>query len=255
MATAYCPHCLKKIPILKRLKKSCPFCFKPFRRRSGAQDRSLIGQWLEDRTSIFWFLLFLLMTLLAAMIMQLSGYPDLLRFIDSRSFWYVVTLIYASIFASIVGRIYYPLLWGAPKILRRERIAIRQYRILTSVGLIIGVPFAMLFTGVRDVWSRFPATVYLITVPVAILWAYHALTLSEEEYEDERFWTFMQEMGAQDRLEHRHNAYFVLVGLPIAALIFYYFSTHHWLYRMLKESTESGIISMFRELYHRTRLH
>ncbi|RPH93392.1 hypothetical protein EHM69_10395 [candidate division KSB1 bacterium] len=248
----HCPHCLKKIPWRKRWKPRCPFCFKTYRRRSGMKDRSLIGQWLEDRNIAFWFFQFLLLTILAAITMQLSGYPDLIRFIDARPVWFAISIWWAAMYMSVIGRIYFPLLVGAPKILRRERAVIKHYQRLTTIGLIIGIPFALLFVGLRDVWLRFPGTVFLLFIPVSLFWAYQALTLTDVDYEDERVFTFLQELGAQDRLEHRHQAYFVMIGLPLAGLLFYYFMTHHWLADAIRESTESGILAMFRELWQRT---
>ncbi|MBU0508971.1 hypothetical protein KKH27_09075 [bacterium] len=253
LAPSRCPHCLRKISFRKRFKTRCPHCFKPTRRRSGIQDRSLIGQWLEDRSTNFWFFLLMVILGILAVTMQILGQPDLVHFIDRRTFWFVVTVYYAAMFAAIIGRIYFPLLLAAPRILRRERETIRQYKNLTTWGLIIGVVFALLVVGINDVWSRFPATVFLMFMPVAILWSYQALTLTDTEYEDERVWTFLHELGAQDRLEHRHHAYFVLVGLPLSALMFSYFVTHPVLAHMIQGSSESGILAMLADAYNRVR--
>jgi hypothetical protein len=255
MAPKRCPHCFKKVPLRKRLRAKCPHCFQPFRRRSGLQERSAIGLWLEDRTTTFWFLVLLLLFVIAAMVLQVFGQPDLLNFIDQRTFWFIVTLLYAAMMLSIVGRIYFPLLLGAPRILRRERSVIRQYRNLTTAGLIIGIPFAILIVGVHDVWSRLPGTIFLITIPMALLWAYQALTLTEEEYEDERVWSYLQELGAQDRLEHRHHAYFVLFAIPLSTLLFFYFLNHPIIAHAIMRSQESGLLAMLRDAWHRTAVH
>jgi len=255
MAPKRCPHCFKKVPLRKRLRTKCPHCLKAFRRRSGLEDRGALGLWLEDRTTTFWFLVLVLLFVLTAITLQVCGQPDLLTFIDERTFWFIVTVLYAAMFLSVIGRIYFPLLSGAPRILRRERSVIRQYRSLTTTGLIIGIPFAVLLVGVRDVWLRLPGTVFLVTVPVILLWAYQALTLSEEEYEDERVWSFLQELGVQDRLEHRHHAYFVLFCLPLSAVLFFYFMTHPVLAHAIMRSQETGILSMLREAWHRTAVH
>ncbi len=246
-----CPHCHKKISLRKRFKPRCPHCFKLTRRRSGIQDRSLIGQWLEDRNATFWFFVLLAVLVILAMIMQLFGQPDLLHFIDQRTFWFIVTVYYAAMFASIISRIYFPLLLDAPKILRRERETIRHYRNLTTWGLLLGVLLAILCVGINDVWTRLPGTIFLILVPPALFWSYQALTLTDVEYEDQRVWSFLQELGAQDRLEHRHHALFVLIGLPLSALMFYFFTTHPVLARMLQESSESGILAMLADAWHR----
>lgn len=252
LSPKHCPHCLKKIPLRKRLKIRCPFCFKAFRRRSGMQDRTTIGLFLEDRSTGFWFFMLLIVLMLAAILMQIAGQPDLLRFIDHRTFWFVVSVYYAAMIMSVVGRIFFPLLLGAPKILRRERTVIRQYRTLTITGALLGIPFAMLFVGLKYFWLRLPAVIYLWTVPIAIFWAFHALTLTEEDYDDQRVWSFLHELGAHDRLEHRHHAYFVLVGLPLSALGFYFFMTHPYIAHLLQESEQYGIISMLKELWSRT---
>jgi len=246
-----CPHCLKKIPLRKRFKNRCPHCFKVTRRRSGISDRSLIGQWLEDRNTTFWFFILLVVLVILAVAMQVFGQPDLLHFIDHRTFWFVVSVIYAAMFGSIISRIYFPLLLDAPKILRRERATIRSYRKLTMWGLIIGTIIAILWVGINDVWTRFPATVFLILMPVALFWSYQALVLTEEDYDDARVWSFLQELGAQDKLEHRHNALFVLIGLPLCALMYYYFTEHPYLARMIQESSESGILAMLSDAWHR----
>jgi hypothetical protein len=255
MSPKRCPHCFKKVPIRKRLQTKCPHCLQPFRRRSGRKDRGVVGLWLEDRTTAFWFLVLLLLFVIAAIALQVFGRPDLLDFIDAHWFWFGVTLLYAAMILSIVGRIYFPLLLGAPSIMRRERSVIRQYRSLTTAGFIVGIPFAVLIVGVRDVWLRLPGTIFLMTVPVTLLWAYQALTLTEEEYEDERVWSFLHELGAQDRLEHRHHAYLVLFVLPLSALLFFYFLNHPVIAHAIMRSQESGILAMLRDAWHRTGAH
>jgi hypothetical protein len=248
----HCPHCLKRIPWRKRLKSKCPFCFKPHRRSSGIQERGVVAHFLEDRGVAFWFFQLLIVTVLLAVILQVTGHPSLIRFIDARPVWFTISIYWTALYASVIGRMHVPLLLGAPKILRRERAVIRQYQKLTTIGILVGIPFALLFVGTRYTWERFPGLVFLLFVPVTLIWAYQALTLTAEDYEDERVWSYLQELGAQDRLEHRHHAYFVLVGLPLASLLLYYFLLHPWLARAIKESTESGLIAMLIELWRRT---
>jgi hypothetical protein len=213
----------------------------------------VLAHFLEDRGIAFWFFQILIVTVLLAIILQVTGHPSLIRFMDSRPVWFVISIYWAALYATLIGRMHVPLLLGAPRILRRERTVIRQYKRLTTVGILIGIPFALLFVGTRYTWERFPGLVFLLFVPVSLMWAYQALTLTAEDYEDERVWSYLQELGAQDRLEHRHNAYFVLVGLPLAGLLCYYFMMHPWLARALKESAESGIIAMLIDLWHRIR--
>jgi hypothetical protein len=107
--------------------------------------------------------------------------------------------------------------------------------------------------GTREFWASFPAVAFLFMLPVGVLWAYHALTLTEEDYDDERTSSFLHEIGASDRLEHRHHAFFVLVGIPLCGLAFYYHLQHPFLARMIQESAESGMIAMFVELWRRTK--
>ena len=250
LSPKHCPHCLKRIPFKKRLRTKCPFCFRPYRRRSGIEDRTALGQWLEDRSTSFWFFLFLVVMVLYAMISQAFGNADLLNFIDRRPVWFGISLFWMAMYAALIGRIFLPLLLGAPRILRRERIMIKQYRKLTVIGLLLGIPFVLAFFG-RNWQLAFPGTVFLFFVPVSLMWSYQALTLSDEEYEDERTWAFLHEIGAPDKLEHRHRAYLTLIGLPVSALIFYFFMTHPFLARMLQESEASGIIAMLKQLVHR----
>jgi len=247
----HCPHCFKRIPLRKRLRTRCPFCTKAFRRRSGIKERSLIGLWLEDRSTAFWFFIIAVVLVISSIAMQLAGSPDLLNFIDRRPVWFVLSVFYAAMFLSVIGRIYFPLLLNAPGILRRERAVILQYRSLTAWGLIVGLLLAVLVVGWNDAWLRLPGTVYLLFVPVALMWAYQALTLTEDDYEDERVWSFLHELGVHDRLEHRHHAYFVLVGLPLSALVFGYFLAHPWLAHAIQGSQESGILAMIAEAAHR----
>jgi len=252
IAPKHCPHCQKKIPWRKRLKSSCPFCFKRYRRQSTIQERGVFAHFLEDRGIAFWFFQLLVVTILLAIILQLSGFPSLIRFIDARPVWFIISIYWAALYVALIGRIHVPLLLGAPKILRRERAVIRQYKTLTTIGALVGIPFALVILGTRYTWERFPGLVFLLFIPVTLIWAYQALTLTEEDYEDERVWTYLHELGVEDRLEHRHYAYMALGGLPLAALLFSYFLAHPWLARAIKESTESGILAMLIELWRRT---
>ena len=187
-----------------------------------------------------------------AMISQAFGNADLLNFIDRRPVWFTISLFWQAMFAAVIGRMFLPLLLGAPKILRRERATIKNYRWLTILGMVLGIPLVLAFTGF-DGWLRmFPATVFLFTVPIVLLWSYQALTLTDQDYEDERTWSFLHEIGAPDKLEHKHRAYMTLIGMPLSALMFYYFMTHPYLARMIQESEASGLIAMMRQLINRT---
>jgi len=222
-------------------------------------ERSLMGQWLEDRNTTFWVYILVVVLGLLAMILQVFGEPELLWFIDTHPIWFAISIIYLAMVTTTMARIYFPLMLNAPKIMRMERPAIRQYRNLTTAGLILGAPFALVFlrlsVNVSNPWRAFPATAFLFMLPTILFWAYHALTLTDEDYEDERVWSFLQEVGAADRLEHRHNAFFVLFGIPISCAIFYFFLVHPYIANALKESTDSGLIAMFRELWQRTASH
>jgi hypothetical protein len=248
----HCPHCQKRIPFKKRLRARCPFCFRPFRRRSGRQDRTLIGLWLEDRSTAFWYFIFLSVFVIVALVIQAFGNADLLNFIDRRPIWFLLSIFWIALFAGIIGRIYVPLLLGAPKILRRERAVIRQYRQMTATGLVLGIPLALAFTGF-DGWAKmFPGTVFLFFVPVCLLWAYQGMAITQDDYEDERTWSFLHEIGVPDRLEHRHNSFFTMIGLPLAGLLYYYFMTHPWLAKAIQRSEASGLIAMLRQIWQRT---
>jgi hypothetical protein len=218
------------------------------RRRSGMSERGTVGQWLEDRGNVFWFFLLLTISVIYAMIAQLSGSPSLLNFIDEHTIWFAITLYYLAIFLSIIGRIYFPLMLGAPKILRKERHMVSQFKLLTAIGLALGPLLAIALVGTRDFFRSFPATAFLITIPVTLMWAYLALVLNENDYEDERVWSYLAEIGAGERLEFRQHGYFVLIGLPLAALLFYYFMQNKWIAYSIRNSV---LIEMFRELWHR----
>src|SRR5512142_2620755 len=113
MAPKRCPHCLKRIPLKKRFRKSCPFCFKAYRRRSGIAERSLIGQWLEDRNATFWIYVLVIFFGLLAMIMQAFGNAELLWFIDVHPIWFAISICYLAMFCATIGRIYFPLMLNA----------------------------------------------------------------------------------------------------------------------------------------------
>ena len=248
----HCPLCHKRVPWRKRLRVKCPFCFRPFRRRSGNSERTALGLWLEDRSTSFWFFILLTVSVMYAMISQAFGNAELLNFIDQRPIWFALSILWAAMFIGVIGRIYVPLLLNAPRILRKERVIIKQYRSMTILGLLLGIPLVWAFTG-GDGWARmFPATSFLFFIPLTLIWSFQALTLTEEDYEDERVWSFLHEIGAPDRLEHRHRAYFTMIGVPLSGLLFYYFMTHPWLARAIQESERSGIIAMLRELINRT---
>ena len=252
ISAKHCPHCLKRIPLRKRLRARCPFCFRPFRRRSDNIERTAFGLWLEDRSTIFWFFVLLTIWMLYALISQALGNADLLNFIDRRPIWFMLSILWMAMFAAVIGRMFVPLLLGAPKILRKERTTIKQYRSMTIIGLLFGFPLVLAFVGF-DGWQRaFPATAFLFFVPLTLFWSFQALTLTEQDYEDERVWSFLHEIGAPDRLEHRHHGFFAMVGLPLSGLLFYYFLSHPWLARAIKESGESGLIAMLRQLWLRT---
>lgn len=208
----------------------------------------MVGQWLEDRDKTFWFFVWTIALVIGGALGQIFGHADLINFIDARPVWFFISVFWLAMFASVIGRIYFPLLLGAPSILRKERWMILQYKYLTAVGFVIGLGLALLFFGTDRLFEVFPGTVYVVTVPIAVMWAYLALVLREDDYEDDRVWTFLSEIGASDRLEHRQNGYFALFGLPLAGLLFFYFITHPWLAWAIRNST---LLAMFRELWRR----
>lgn len=243
-----CPNCLKKIPFKKRFGRKCPHCERTFRRRSEGPKRGMIGVWLEDRDTFFWFFLLTILTVLLALFAQVFGNPDLIDFIDEHTIWFFITMYYTAMLATIIGRIYVPLMLGAPRIIRRERVMIKQYRILTAVGLGIGVLLCLGIIGPRFLLRMFPGTVFLLTVPVALMWGYLALVLTESDYEDARTWSFLAEIGAGERLEHRQHGYMTMITLPITGLVFYYLSKNPFLFWWIKNSI---LLALFRELWHR----
>ncbi len=206
--------------------------------------------WLEDRGKMFWFFTLTVLLVVSGTISQIAGNGDLINFIDARPVWFFISVFWLAMFASMISRIYFPLLLGAPPIIRKERLMIRQYRIMTFFGLIVGAGLCILLIGAEHLWAVFPGTVLLLTVPVAVMWGYLALVLNDTDYEDDRTWSFLSELGAGDRLEHRHHGFFVLVGVPLAGLIYYYFVTHPWLAWAIKDST---VLAMFRELWRRAK--
>ena len=241
-----CPHCFKRIPLRKLYAAKCPYCFKIIRQRSGDQDRTVVGLWLEDRGTTFWFFIMLLVHVMAAMIGQVMKKPDLLKFIDAHPVWFLISIFYVAGFASIISRIYFPLMLGAPRILRRERQMVKQYKWLTAVGLVLGPPLAFAAMGTRNLFPMFPATVFLGLLPVAVMWAYLAIALHEDDYEDERVWSYLAELGAAERLEHRHHGIILLSTLPVAGVIFYFFMNNLWIAYNMRNSI---LIEMFKALW------
>ncbi|NUO19013.1 hypothetical protein HUU59_06140 [bacterium] len=243
-----CPHCLKVIPWKHRFKSKCPHCFRPLRRKSESERGTLL-LWFEDRGKWWWFFILLVVSVVGAMIGQLAGrHSSFLNFISAHPIMFALTLYYLAAFASIISRIYVPLMLGAPRILRRERPQITQYKIFTVIGMVLGLGLALFVIGADQFFVMFPASVLLFTLPIAILWAYLALVLQEPDYEDERVWSFLTEIGAGERLDHRHHGYYVLIMVPVAALIFYWMMQNQWLYYWFADST---LVSMFKELYMR----
>lgn len=243
-----CPHCLKVIPFKHRLKTKCPHCFRPLRRRSEG-ERGTFLLWLEDRGKWWWFFILLVISVVGAMVGQLAGrHSSFLNFISEHPVMFALTLYYLSAFASIISRIYVPLMLGAPRILRRERPQIKQYKILTAVGVGLGLVLSIVVVGADQYFVLFPVSALLFTLPITLMWAYLALVLQEPDYEDERVWSFLTEIGAGERLDHRHNGYIALVMLPVAALLFYWMMRNQWLYYWFADST---LVSMFFELYNR----
>ncbi len=243
-----CPHCLKVIPFKHRFRAKCPHCLRPLRRHSEG-ERGTIGLWLEDRGKWWWFFNLLIVSVIGAMIGQMAGrHSSFLNFISGHPVMFVLSLYYLAAFASIISRIYFPLLLGAPRILRRERQQIKQYKIFTAVGIVLGLILSLAVVGMDQFFVLFPVSVLLFTLPIALLWGYIALVLQEPDYEDERVWSFLTEIGAGDRLDHRHRGYYVLVLVPVAALIYYWMMQNQWLYYWFSDST---LVSMFMELYNR----
>lgn len=224
MAHKHCPHCLKVIPLKQRFKPRCPHCHRILRRKS--EERKYLGMWLEDRGIVFWFFLILVILVLGAIIGQVNGHSDLLNYIDEHSFWFVISTLYLSMFAATIGRIYLPLLLGAPKILRRERLMIKQFKILTTVGIVAGIVLACAVVGVKDLFYVFPATVFLFSIPIVLVWSYLALVLSDSDYEDNRTWSYLAEIGAADRFEFRYHAFAIMIVLPLMMMLFYYLVKH-----------------------------
>ncbi len=173
----------------------------------------------------------LVICVVGAMIGQLAGrHSSFLNFISGHPIMFGLSLYYLAAFASIISRIYVPLMLGAPRILRRERPQITQYKIFTAVGIALGLGLDFVLIGANQFFVMFPLTVLLFTLPIAILWAYLALVLQEPDYDDERVWSFLTEIGAGERLDHRHHGYYVLVMVPVSAVIFCWMMQNQWIY-------------------------
>lgn len=246
MLTKSCPHCFKRIPLRKIYKTKCPFCFKPLRQRSSVKERSIVGLWLEDRGTTFWFVIMVIIHVISAMILSINGDASLLNFIDKHWIWFGLSMIYVAGFASICSRIYFPLLLGAPSIIRKERRLITHYKQLTTVGLLLGPVLSYLAIGSRNLFHMFPVTVFMGLLPVAIMWAYLALTLTEQDYDDERIWSFLTELGASERLDHRHHGFMVMGTIPVAFIVFYFFVNNLWIAYSMRNSI---LVAMFKELW------
>ncbi|MCB9357725.1 MAG: hypothetical protein H6508_00290 [Calditrichaeota bacterium] len=243
-----CPHCLKIIPLKHRFKRRCPHCFRPLRQHS-ENERTLLGTWFEDRGKWWWFFILLVIFVVGAMVAQMAGrHSSLLNFISGHPILFAITLYYLASFFSIISRIYFPLMIGAPRILRRERAQVRSYKTFTAAGVVLGLILSISVVGPRNYFVMLPASAVLFTIPIALLWAYLALVLQEPDYEDERVWSYLTELGAADRLDHRQAGYYVLIMVPIAALIFYWMMQNLWLYHWFADSL---FVDMFRELYMR----
>jgi hypothetical protein len=250
MSPKICPHCLRPIPLKKRFGRRCPFCFKLFRRHSALRDRTVIGQFLEDRTKFFWFFVLTVLLIVGGAIGQISGTPDLINFVDARPVWFFISVFWLSMFAAEMSKIYFPLLLGAPTILRKERWIIRQYKILTGTGFFLGVGLVLLLLGADRAFELFPALALLLTLPIALMWSYLALVLTEQDYEDDRTWSYLAELGCADRLEHKQHGMITLIFVPLCGLLFFYFVTHPWLAWAIRNST---LLAMFRELWNRAK--
>ncbi|MCB1060274.1 MAG: hypothetical protein KDB65_08580 [Calditrichaeota bacterium] len=204
---------------------------------------------MEDRGKYWWFFILIIICVIGAMIGQMAGrHSSFLNFISEHPIMFMLTLYYLGAFASLISRMYIPLMLGAPRILRRERSQITQYKVFTAVGMLLGLGLALFVVGANQFFVMFPASVFLFTLPIAILWAYLALVLQEQDYEDERVWSYLTELGGGDRLDHRHNGYLVLIMVPLAALLFYWMMQNQWIYYWFSDST---LVSMFKELYMR----
>ncbi|MBU1636595.1 hypothetical protein KKC97_02915, partial [bacterium] len=130
--------------------------------------------------------------------------------------------------------------------IRRERHMIIQYKRLTAIGLLIGPVLSVAAVGYRNLFHMFPVTVFLGLLPVAIMWAYMALALNEQDYEDERVWSYLAELGASERLDHRHHGFMVLGTIPVAFIIFYGFVNNLWIAYSMRNSI---LVAMFKELW------
>lgn len=199
---------------------------------------------------MFWFFLLTAILIIGGAVGQIIGAPDLINFVDARPVWFFISVFWLSMFAAEIGKIYFPLLLGAPGILRKERWIIRQYKIMTGVGFFIGIILVLIFLGKDRAFEAFPGLVILLTLPIAMMWAYLALVLTEKDYEDDRTWSYLAELGAADRLEHRHHGMITMIAVPLCGLLYYYFLTHPWLAWMLKNS---ALLAMFKELWRRAR--
>jgi hypothetical protein len=204
--------------------------------------------WLEDRGWIFWIFILTVIHVIAAMIAQVNGHADLLNFISEHPYWFAASLFYAAEFLSVVSRIYFPLMLNAPRIYRKERAIINHYKVLTAIGLALGPVLSFSILGTNNLFTIFPVTVFLGFLPLAIMWAYLALVLNENDYEDERTWSFLAELGASERLEHRHHGFILMGTIPVALFIFYLLMNNLWIIFNMKHSI---LISMFKELWNR----
>ena len=64
------------------------------------------------------------------------------------------------------------------------------------------------------------------------------LALSEEEFEDQRVWSFLTELGCGERMEFRYRSYGALIGIPLAAALFYLIMTHPSFSQAIKDQMD-----------------
>ncbi len=217
-----CPHCntnVVKIPV----NWKCPQCGEDLP-TPGFWHRFFegLGDYLLDRTFIFWTVIFGFFLLVLGIIEAVLGNSFLLNYITGNVLFAILMMVFAGMLIENYMNIVLPLrLIGGSGFMIKERLVIRHIRKGTHIAAIVGLLICLFWLGPRMFLTYFPSYLIVISVFLALAWSIAGLFLDIRMAEDVRFRAFMDRLGITSLKTLRKTCTFVIGALFIAIVGFW----------------------------------